>query len=149
MQTNEFDPLLANATAEVLETMCFMSVIEGAQETLAPGQDWVAAKLAFRGPSTGEFGLHAPLSTARVLAANFLGEEEAQIDPQQAAEVVCEISNMICGSFLSRLGGGQVYDLSHPANDPLPAQAQAYTALQMLSLDEGLLQVWLNLEPTA
>ena len=154
MQTSNFDPLLTSAAAEVLESMCFISVAEHCEEPATADAKWVAAKLHFQGPFSGDFGLCAPLGTAQIIASNFLGEDESGIDPSQIVEVLCELANMICGSFLSRFESKGVYDLSPPVLDDLSppvfdtlsAQPQARATCQTLQLDEGIVRVWLNLE---
>lgn len=147
MQTSSFDLLLISAATEVLESMCFMSVAERCENQASADVEWIAAKLHFHGPSSGDFGIRAPLGTARIIASNFLGEDEAGINPAQIVEVLCELANMICGSFLNRFESKGVYDLSPPTLDTLVAQPQTNAAGQTLQLDEGILQVWLDLEP--
>jgi CheY-specific phosphatase CheX len=149
MQTIEFSALIEDATAEVLESMCFTSVAGNVTETVLPDAGWISVKLHFSGPSCGDLGISAPLTTARALAANFLGEEQAQVDPSQCTEFVCELSNMICGALLGRCGSDGVYKLSHPTIDsyaPCPLQN---ATCQTLQLDEGELYIWLTLENPA
>lgn len=148
MEPTDFHPLLASATAEVLESMCFMSADENCSEPIAEDETWIAAKLHFRGPSSGDFGLRTPLGTARTIASNFLGEDESDLNTFQVIEVLCELSNMICGALLGRLGSDGVYDLSHPERDLGLVRQEANSACRTLQLDGGALSVWLNLEPT-
>ncbi len=69
------------------------------------------------------------------------------MDPSRTGEVLSELSNMICGSFLVRLGGDGVYDLSPPERDCQEDQLLAsHTAVRNLQLDEGPLCIWMDLE---
>jgi CheY-specific phosphatase CheX len=149
MQAIDIDPLIVQAIAEVLESMCFMGMVGNLDETVNPDCSWISAKLSFKGPFSGELGVRAPLATLQTLASNFLGEDEACIDSSQVTEFLGELSNMICGSILGRLGNEGVYDLSHPKNDLREAHLQAITTSQTLQLDEGTLHVWINLEDLA
>jgi hypothetical protein len=62
-------------------------------------------------------------------------------------DVFCELSNMICGAFLSRLGDESVYDLSQPVRDEAAAPAGKGVVCRWLQLDEGQLRVWLRMGP--
>jgi CheY-specific phosphatase CheX len=147
MQGIDFDPLLVSAATEVLESMCFISVVESSDGSVTEDETWIAARLQFQGPSSGDFGLRTPLGTARIIASNFLGEDEVDLNTSQVIEVLCELSNMICGSFLNRLGSKGAYDLSHPVRDLILTQPPADAACQVLQLNEGVLCVWLSMEP--
>jgi CheY-specific phosphatase CheX len=149
MQGIDFNPLLVSAAIEVLESMCFISVVESSDESVTEDDTWIAARLQFQGWLSGDFGLRTPLATARIVASNFLGEDEADLNTLQVIEVLCELSNMICGSFLNRLEGKGAYDLSHPVRDLMLAQPPAVAACQALQLNEGALCVWLSMEPTS
>jgi CheY-specific phosphatase CheX len=146
MQGIDFDPLLVSAATEVLESMCFTSVVESSDESVTEDETWIAARLHFQGSSLGDFGLRTRLGTARTIASNFLGEDEADLNTLQVIEVLCELSNMICGSFLNRLESKGAYDLSHPVRDLILAQPPADAGCQVLRLNEGALCVWLNME---
>jgi CheY-specific phosphatase CheX len=149
MQGIDFDPLLVSAATEVLESMCFISVAETSAESVTEDETWIAARLQFQGRLSGDFGLRTSLSTARIIASNFLGEDEVDLNTLQVIEVLCELSNMICGSFLNRLEGKGVYDLSHPVRDLILAPPPADAVCQTLQLNEGVLCVRLNMEPTS
>jgi len=147
MKTTDFQSLMTSSADEVLNSMFFVGVESNGDESAAAGEEWMAARVSFRGPRSGAFGIGAPLTTARMLAANFLGQDEAEIQDTQMEEVFCELSNMICGAFLSRLGDESVYDLSHPARDDAASPAGEGVVSQWLQLDEGQLRVWLRMGP--
>ncbi|MGH9586200.1 MAG: chemotaxis protein CheX [Acidobacteriaceae bacterium] len=147
MGPTDFQSLMTSSADEVLNSMFFVGVESNGDESAAAAEEWIAARMTFRGPLSGAFGIGAPLRTARTLAANFLGQDEAEIQDAQMQEVFCELSNMICGSFLSRLGNESVYDLSHPVCDDAASPAEEGVVCRWLQLDEGQLRVWLRMEP--
>ena len=147
MKTTDFQSLMTSSADEVLNSMFFVGVESNGDESASAGEEWMAARVSFRGPRSGAFGIGAPLTTARMLAANFLGQDEAEIHDAQMEDVFCELSNMICGAFLSRLGDESVYDLSHPARDDAASPAGEGVVSQWLQLDEGQLRVWLRMGP--
>lgn len=152
MEPIELCASMTNAAEEVLNSMFFIGVessLETCGEAAGTDESWIAAKVEFQGPRPGSFGISAPLPTARLLASNFLGQDEAELENAQAMEVLCELSNMVCGAFLSTLGGEGVYDLSHPTGDSLSATARPGAISRFLQLDEGQMQVWLQMEPVS
>lgn len=146
MEPTDFQSLMASAADEVLNSMFFVGVEGHGDESASAGEEWIATRMTFRGPRSGAFGIGAPLRTARTLAANFLGQDEAEIEDAQMQEVFCELSNMICGSFLSRLGNESVYELSHPERDDAASPDEEGVVCRWLQLDEGQLRVWLKME---
>jgi len=144
MEPNEIQIGLAAAVEEVLETMCFTSVLssgEGAapatmEETLPasgdegpPADREVAvpaeaeadagaractAELRFEGNPSGGCRVSVPWNLARAVGAGFLGLEEMEVSDSQTEEVVCELANMICGSVLSRLESEATFRIIHP-----------------------------------
>ena len=136
--------LLAASAAEVLETMFFTTVAGEPEAGQAP-VEWISAALEFHGEPGGRFRVGASRQAARALAASFLGEEESEVPDEQVSDVICELANMICGSVVSRLESGTPIQLLHPelVEGPPPEDAR------ILTLEEGLLAVWLKLETPA
>ena len=147
MKPIDFQSLMTSSTDEVLNSMFFVGVEGSGDEPAMAESEWIGVRVTFRGPRSGVFGIGAPLPTARTLAANFLGQEEAEMQDAQMEEVFCELSNMICGAFLSRLDGDSVYDLSHPGREDAVSQADEGVVCKWLQLDEGQLRVWVKMEP--
>jgi CheY-specific phosphatase CheX len=106
----------------------------------------LAFSLRFRGDVHGTFGLIVGVPMARAVAANFLGEEEETLSGKEVAEVVGELTNMLCGSIVSRIEGTSKFALSHP--EPF---AGVLADLEILSsnleTDSGILQTWIALDP--
>jgi CheY-specific phosphatase CheX len=152
MQANDFNPWLETAVATVLESMCFFSTVgEAAEDTvLELPQAWVGGKLNFRGVPSGTFGISFPAHTARTLAANFLGEDEPEIDEAQTSEAVCELANMMCGALLTRQEAKRTFDLS----SPVPCRPDESTGVanrieRTFLLEEGVIRVWLEIAGAA
>ena len=100
MSTAEVDRVLARCTGRVLETMCYADPlpITGLEE----GQPFVRTRLRFHGTYSGVFHLDITEEAGRSLATTFLGADENVAAPEMAG-VICELTNMICGSMLSAL----------------------------------------------
>jgi CheY-specific phosphatase CheX len=148
MQTTDRKLQLAEAASDVLESMYFLSVLGSVDEPIETDASWIWVRLTFSGDGEGSFGLGCPSGTAWTIAGNFLGQTDEEITSEQVEEVICELSNMICGSFLGRFRNGSLFDLSHPACEanavhPL-APASSSVSAQTLELDEGMLHVWLE-----
>ncbi len=117
MEPNEIPAALAAAVAEVLETMCFTTVLADSDDAAPPSEDptpEVGVEVRFEGSPSGGFRVSVPRRVARAVGAGFLGREEAEVSDSQAAEVVCELANMICGSLLSRLENKATFRITHP-----------------------------------
>ena len=104
---------LAAGAEQVLETMVFMTVLSHS-ETVPEQALPVCACLEFRGEPSGSFGVNLSEGAARVITANFLGDEPEAVSPAQIAEVICELSNMICGAILTRIHGDNLFELTSP-----------------------------------
>ncbi len=161
METNEIQQALATAVEEVLETMCFLGV-DGSGEGSAPPQagdarespgegdeEILTSELRFEGHTSGIFRVSLPLSLAHAAGAGFLGLDEPAATDAQAAEVVCELANMFCGSVLGRLEHSTIFRLSHP--ELVPAEPGARLApldnIRWFDTGEGILTVSLSLQP--
>lgn len=151
MQASDFNAWLESAVAEVLESMCFTSTC-GEGEMEDSNADWVYSKLHFRGSPNGSFGIGAPLATAQTIAANFLGEDEGDMDRTQAVEVMCEIANMTCGTLLARVEPRRTFDLTTPKLDLYTEQVAGAAGgpvdriARTFTLDDGVLHAWLEIK---
>lgn len=151
MHAIEFDAWMEEAVREVLESMCFLSTI-GPTSAQAVDEDWIACRLHFTGYPNGNFGVLAPKAIARIIAANFLGEDEQDLTVEQVVEVMCEVANMICGAILGQLNPKRTYSLSSPLRDLqlfMPTSEAAASADQIwrtYALDEGTINTWFEVE---
>jgi CheY-specific phosphatase CheX len=142
MQISNLDQLMNSSAAEVLETMFFTGVMGATDDVPA---DPITTKLEFRGTQSGSFGLSLSHDSSRQMAAGFLAEEEQDISQNQVDEVICELTNMLCGSLLSRIASGTSFELSHSELAPLPTSPE-YS--RNFEIENGTLGVWLSLGQT-
>jgi CheY-specific phosphatase CheX len=146
MPRTDLQQIFLESASEVLETMFFTGVADENGEE--HGQSLLSAELAFHGNPSGQFGVRMPDSTGRLIAASFLGLDESEISERQVADVVCELSNMFCGSVLSRIEEGARFELTHPEIDPANSDwhqrsnAVGYT----FGIEEGSVTLWIALE---
>jgi CheY-specific phosphatase CheX len=112
MPGSEWVGFIQQSVEEVLEVMFLTPVgdepVEG--EVSTP----VASTLRFCGTPSGTLQVEVSEDAARELAANFLGDELDAISPERAGEVIGELANMVCGSILSHVPSGTLFELSHP-----------------------------------
>ncbi len=148
MNGNDCSVWLENAVPVVLESMCFLTVV-GEPEEASPLAEpsWVNGSLHFQGDFSGSFGIGAPARTARVLAANFLGEEEEDVTDEQIDEVMREVSNIACGAVLANAKHERPFDLSSPVSAGFPATEGfgPATTAKKFSLEEGPFVAWLEI----
>ena len=114
---------LRDAVTEVLEKMFFIRLLEDPRAAAelsrrAPAsssEGEIAARVAFHGEPSGALSLRLDYRAARAIAADFLGEEEAELIRQQVEEVVGELANMVCGAVLSNVESAVSFRLDQPA----------------------------------
>jgi CheY-specific phosphatase CheX len=150
MKACEFAGLVPECFSEVLDAMYFTTVLDSQEMEAADsqgGDTLVAFSLRFAGEVSGNFGILLELSTARKLAANFLGEEERSISSMEAGEVAGELANMLCGSVMSRVEGEHKFVLSHPEAVALsPVLGTGDELVCRFATDSGDVTVWIALE---
>ena len=154
MQASDLVVYTEPSYAEVLDSMYFTTTLGlKHQYDAAPtiSDEDHSFSLDFSGGISGTFGLVLGCSTARTLAANFLGEEEDSLTPTEVGDVTGELVNMLCGSLVSRIPSQSDFVLSHPApavTHPTPC-APGRLLLSTLETDSGPMQVWIYLEETS
>ncbi|HVP46065.1 MAG TPA: chemotaxis protein CheX [Bryobacteraceae bacterium] len=142
----EMSEAISTAAADVLETMFFSPVMaEVAAEAGMPAAT-LAARLQFSGGRSGTFAVRISTAAAENMAANFLGEEAGQPASGQVQDVICELTNMLCGSVLSRLDREAHFDLGHPELvDPLEVPTPGSVS-RAFDLGEGQVAIFLHLD---
>lgn len=142
----ELETMLEVATCDALETMCFFGVM-GPLEEMPDGEERISARVSFHGDATGVFHSMLDLPAAMAIAANFLGEEPADVSRSGMEAVVCELANMICGSVLSNYRKDGHFELSSPeitrAGEEQPDQA----VRRVFELESGSIALALDLRP--
>lgn len=136
---------LAAAVDQVLDTMFFIGVVSHSEKPPdAPLP--LCACLEFRGEPSGSFGVNLSESAARVVTANFFGDEPESVSEPQIAQVVSELCNMICGAVLTRIHGQNLFELTSPElQNPQRALAAAAAAVsRTFDIEDGLLQAYMK-----
>ncbi len=149
MQASDLIALVPDCCSEVLESMYF-TVVLSADYTPASCAYEVTDyhyRLRFEGEVCGTFGLCVNAGIARSLAANFLGEEEQTLSCQEISETMGELSNMLCGSVVSRASSVRTFALSHPERILRERFTQEDTVNAFhLQIDAGHLTVWIAID---
>jgi len=113
------DERLRQATVSVLETM-FYRAVEVSQpgnlaELWAVKDCWLHSSVTFSGAFRGSVVCWLPETLAEALTRDFLGlSEEETVDEGQRTDLVAELSNMICGRWLSTLQHPIPFELTYP-----------------------------------
>ena len=117
LNTIEMQQAVESAVSEVLEQMCFLPVqrVEagnGASERA--GEEMLAARLEYSGPFTGSIEVLGDRTALRVMAANFLGEDEDSTGEEDQEKVLLELANMVCGAVLHQQDSARLFTLASP-----------------------------------
>lgn len=142
----DIQQVFLEAASEVLETMFFTGIAE--ENGVESDTALISAELTFRGRPSGRFGVRVPPAAGRLIAASFLGLDESEVSQRQVEDVICELTNMFCGTVLSRIEAGARFELMHPTIDrsncdwrKLP-NAVGHT----FGIEEGTVTLWMTTE---
>jgi len=135
----DVDRALTKCTGRVLETMCYSDPlpITGIEEGLA----FLHAELHFHGTYSGVFHLDITEEAGRGLASTFLGSDDADVPEEQLGSVICELTNMICGSMLSTLDANADIHLDAPRLVPEDAPRSGEVLSRAFEIDNGQMAV--------
>lgn len=137
------DAMLA-ASSNVLETMFFAEgtpILDG-ETALANA---LACALDYRGAVTGSFHVVVDRAALSVLCSGFYGED-GEIPESQMQELLCELTNMLAGSTLSRYAPEHSCTLSCPLLCDVEPEAkfvhsdESVTHLN-LAIEDGVLSI--------
>jgi CheY-specific phosphatase CheX len=92
----------------------FFAEVLGESAEPEPATGDIAVQLTFQGEPSGSLLLCLTGGAARQIAADFLALDESEVSAAQTCDVVRELSNMICGSVLSRLESTTPFHLAGP-----------------------------------
>ena len=111
--------MLTASAEEVLETMFFTQVIgrgqeAGSSDVEAEKKPYIAVRLCFLGgaepggnPSTdrpgGHFDIEVSRAGAQWIASSFLAADDGSVPQHRVADVICELTNVVCGNILSNI----------------------------------------------
>jgi CheY-specific phosphatase CheX len=103
--TIDLRELAAPVIAKVFANMLSLTVTSTAKGTLPHIRERVIGSIGFGGETaTGAVFLHLPDAFSRKLTALMLGIPVAELDGDaDVNDLVCELSNMLCGGLKSRL----------------------------------------------
>ena len=146
MTNTELKCALADCTAEVLEQMFFVHGLEGAAPATPEADSDLICGVDFAGEPSGSLTLRLSLGAARSIAADFLGEDAATLSAFQVGHVVLELSNIICGSVLSRIESDTTFRLESPRLLSEWKSPGAEAIVHSVILDTGVLTVELSPE---
>jgi len=93
-------------------------------EILRSRGPFLRSSVVIAGPQSIRIGLQVPESLARKMAANFLGITEAEISQPEMEDILKETSNMLAGSFLSKLEASAAFKLQTPLVQWLSVEEQ-------------------------
>ena len=114
----EVRDLLVGAACNVCETTFFAFAELAPPEslpTLAEVTEWYHSEVSFSGPSNGQMQVAVPQLLARELFAAFLGfADSGAANDAEVSDVIGEFTNMVCGNWLTLLGGDSCFTLTHP-----------------------------------
>ena len=138
MLTADVDRALSKCAGRVLETMCYSDPlpITGLEE----GQSLLHAELHFHGTYSGVFHLDITEDAGKSLASTFLGSDD-DLQEDQLGSVICELTNMICGSMLSTLDAQADIHLDAPTLVGEDAPRTGEVLSRAFEIDNGQMAV--------
>lgn len=139
--------LLLGCVNQTLETMFYTSVEEVADPRLeTPRIGWTS----FRGTLDGRLAVGLDEAAADTLAASFLGLDPDEIVDRDREQVVGELANIVCGSYLSAWQPEGRFALSSPETvDTERIEQERWEERICFRMPEGLFRIWLAIEREA
>ena len=139
--------ILTDVTSEVLETMFFAlpeplldSDLQEQQITFD-----IRGSISLGGAQKLQLNLFLPKRMASELAASLLGLEPDEIDDEALMDTVRELTNMIAGNFVNRMGEDAGFEMGIPQTSmgkaTLPLTAIAERQNVFIMIDENLLML--------
>lgn len=145
-ESGSADPALVDAAsaaaAEVMETMFFAEAVP-----CGCSHDWLTAavsdRIVFEGSHSGELRLCVSEEAANSLACAFLGVDPPESTEPLRAQVILELTNILCGAIMSRLWPESKLSLTPPE---AAANREPFIAAlhRCFDLAEGKLALWLE-----
>lgn len=145
MHPTDTGEILTSSVTQVLELMCFSEVQPISEAFVA--DEVIASSVKFHGSLSGYLWLEMGCSTAHWLTASFLGTSDVAPERSQAEETVCELGNVMCGRFVSRLDPSADLRIDAPVKGKA-ANTSRELVWQNFRADAGLLRVAFQLNST-
>ncbi len=124
--TTSIADVLAHSAEEVLETMFFTQVI-GRRPLLdeaTPEKPFIAVRLCFlgglktEGDSSAQPGGHLDIEVSREgaqwIASSFLAADDGSVPQHRVADVICELTNVVCGNVMSNIASESGFSMLSP-----------------------------------
>lgn len=129
--------------AEVLETMFFAQAVPA-----ACSHDWLSSavsdRIAFEGSHSGELRLSVSAEAADSLASAFLGLDPPELTEALRAQVILELTNILCGAIMSHLWPESKLALRPPEIAAAKPPDFGSALHRCFELPEGKLALWLE-----
>ena len=138
----DLDAVVARVSAGVLETMFFEEAVESECE-----HGWlensITTRVNFTGSHAGSFFLSVSPVAARAIAAGFLGLDPEELVDGQGAQVILELTNILCGAIMSHLWPESSLSLDSPVQAPCPA-LPACTMHRCFQMPDGPVAIFIQ-----
>jgi len=110
---------LPEAVADVAENSLFAFADSSDEATFLEASsglpaDWVHASVGFAGSASGRLELSAPAAVVSRLCAAFSGEMTPEVSDAALVDFAGELTNMVCGTWLTRAWGDLLFALTPP-----------------------------------
>lgn len=100
----------------------FAEAAEPSLDEITGSGEWMEALVHFSGPVAGRFVVTLPAGLGAELCAAFLGcGPDEPLDPHALDDLVGELANMACGTWLTDVRRSDAFALSHPDVRRVPA----------------------------
>jgi CheY-specific phosphatase CheX len=144
--------ILTDVTSEVLETMFFALPEPLLDSDLTETQVTfdIRGAIALGGPQKLQLNLFLPRPMASELAANLLALEPDEVDDEALLDTVREMTNMIAGNLVNRLGADAGLEMGIPETSfgkaTLSLSAISESQNVFIMIDENLLMIAMRQE---
>jgi CheY-specific phosphatase CheX len=120
--TNSIPNVLAHSAEEVLETMFFTQVVgrRPLHEEATQEKPFLAVRLCFLGggDSSAQPGGHLDIEVSREgaqwIASSFLAADDGSVPQHRVADVICELTNVVCGNVMSNIASESGFSMLSP-----------------------------------
>lgn len=138
---------LMDCVSRTLETMFYTTVESTAASTAAATGTPHVRRVSFRGTREGRLAVGLDDGAAAALAASFLGLDPAEVGAGEREQVLGELANMVCGSYLSAVNPDGHFELAAPEGaSEEQVEREAWQERICLEIPEGLFRVWWAIE---
>ncbi|MBI4773487.1 MAG: chemotaxis protein CheX [Deltaproteobacteria bacterium] len=144
--------ILTDVTSEVLETMFFALPEPLLDSDLREPQITfdIRGSISLGGPQRLQLNLFLPKRMAAELSANLLAIEPDEVDDEALLDTVRELTNMIAGNLINRIGEDAGFEMGIPETSfgraTLPSSAVTEGQNVFIMIEEKLLMLTIRQE---